>query len=405
MIHVCFSLNDATGYSSKFVGATMVSIFENISKPLPSVTVHILHDETLTDVNRNKFSYLAGRYGQIVKFYNVAELCADKLTAINDCFPKVDKSRFNKTAFYKFLIPQVLPKNIDKVIYLDSNNIVNMDISELWRTDLGDKMLGVVTTLAIGFDVHTQDKIVAEGFVQPEDYFDAGVMLMNLKLLRDEEETITEGMKFVNEHNYFNLLAQTVLNYCFASKTVKLSAQFNRFVRWARRKKETVTRKIYHYTDYSLQLDINDPFNLLWMRYFTKTPWFDSITLGRLYEGFQQVHIRLKKSIVNLSAIISGKTRAFCVVPESVDELKKVFHIRDDEEIILLENQESLQKLIDAMKKSQGKKVFIVMERNFPFNALTQAGFVFGRDFLNGLEFLSDEQGISLNSYPLIQAM
>ena len=405
MVHVCFAICDESGSSAKFVGTTMLSIFENIAKSLPPITVHILHDNTLTTENRNKFSYVAGQHNQFVKFYNVEELCAEKIAEINSLFPNVDKARFNKAMFYRFLIPQVLPNDIDKAIYLDLNTVVNMDIDELWRVDLGDKVLGVVTALAIGFDIHTQDKIVADGFVKQEDYFDAGVLLMNLKLLRDEEEILTNGMRFVNEHRYFNLLDQSVLNYCFSLKTVKLSAQFNRFVRWARRRKEPVENKIYHYTDFALQLDMKDPFNLLWMKYFTKTPWFDSATIGRLYEGFQQVHIRLKKSVVNLSAIMSGKTRAFCIVPENINELKKVFHVHKDEEIIPLENKASLQKLIDSMKASQGKKIFIIMDRNFPFNVLTQAGFAFGKDFLNGMEFLSEEQGISLNSYPLIKAM
>ena len=42
---------------------------------------------------------------------------------------------------------------------------------------------------------------------------------------------------------------------------------------------------------------------------------------------------------------------------------------------------------------------------NFPFAALIKAGFVYGKDFLNGLEFLSAEHGLPLNSYRLIQAM
>ena len=150
---------------------------------------------------------------------------------------------------------------------------------------------------------------------------------------------------------------------------------------------------------------MKDPFNRLWMDYFVKTPWFDAASIGRLYEGFQQIHTKLKKSLVNLSVILNGKARGFFAVPEQIDGLKKIFHINDGEEIVALENQESLKKLIDAMKESQGKKVFFIMVRNFPFNALTQMGFVYGRDFLNGIEFLSEEQGMSLNSYPLLHAM
>ena len=96
MIHVCFCMNDRTGHYSKFVGTAMLSIFENSNAPSfpPSITIHLLHDNTLTTDNRNKFSYIAERYGQIVKFYNMEELCAHKIKEIADILPKANKMRF-----------------------------------------------------------------------------------------------------------------------------------------------------------------------------------------------------------------------------------------------------------------------------------------------------------------------
>ena len=141
MIHICLTLRDETGRYSKFAGTTLLSIFENISKPVPAITVHLLHDSTLTPDNRNKFSYLSGRYGQIINFYNVEELCADKLAEIKNLFPKIDKAQFNSELFYKFLIPQLLPEDVSKAIYLDTNTVVNLDINELWRVELGEKIL------------------------------------------------------------------------------------------------------------------------------------------------------------------------------------------------------------------------------------------------------------------------
>ncbi|MBE8953795.1 MAG: hypothetical protein SR1Q7_11740 [Quinella sp. 1Q7] len=67
MIHVCFSIFDANGLYSKFTGTSILSIFDNIAS---EVTIHILHDKTLTDENRNKFLTLAERYNQIIKFQN-----------------------------------------------------------------------------------------------------------------------------------------------------------------------------------------------------------------------------------------------------------------------------------------------------------------------------------------------
>ncbi|MBR0060621.1 MAG: hypothetical protein IJP68_03985, partial [Selenomonadaceae bacterium] len=110
MIHVCFALRDETGKGSKFVGTSMFSMFQNNSKSEASITVHILHDNTLTDDNRDKFSYLAGRFGQLVKFYNVDELLPKRIAKIFQLVPGLEKMVSTVGAFYKLLIPQVLPK-------------------------------------------------------------------------------------------------------------------------------------------------------------------------------------------------------------------------------------------------------------------------------------------------------
>jgi len=409
MIHVCFCLHDETGRYSKFAGTAMISIFDNISKPLPSITVHILHDKTLTSENRQKFSYLAGRHGQIVKFYNVEALCADKLSEMKNLIPKIANAAFNPEIFYKFLIPQVIPNEVKKIIYLDSSTLVNLDISELWYTELGDKVLGVVPALAIGSDIHIQDKIVADGFVKAENYFNSGVMLMNLGLLRGEEIKISDSMKFINEHSYLNFFDQSVLNYCFSLQTVKLPERFNQFVRWARRNKEPLAKKIYHFTGDSLQMDISDPFNRLWLEYFQKTVWFDTEVLGRLYEDFRQsygqLNLKMKSTMVKLSLILAEKKRVFFTLSRNVKAIKKIFSIRDDEKIIVGDDKEAVQKLIYAMKLSQGKEIFFILVPKFPYNILNEAGFIFGRDFVNGMEFLPEENEPVINSYPFLKAM
>ncbi len=406
MIHVCFCFQDQNGRYAKFVGTAMLSIFENAVTPPHSITVHILHDNTLTDDNRDKFNYLAGRYSQLVKFYNVDELCKEEIQEIYEFFPKVDKTRFSIGMFYRFFIPFVLSENIEKAIYLDADIIVNSDITALWKNELGDKMLGVIPVLAIGNDIHTQDPIVADGFVKPEDYFNSGVLLMNLKLLRAESVKLKDGMQFVFEHNYLKLLDQTILNYFFSTRILKLPVQFNQFVRWARRKKEPLMPQIYHYTYTSLTLNMNDLFNRLWLEYFAKTPWFNAKAIGRLFTSFQQVNTQSKKSMINLSTIMVGKTRCFFATPDTVEKLKNFFAIRSDEKIILAKNEESIQKLFDEMKNSKGKIVFFIMtkkvlKKSFPFNTLIKEGFVENVDFVKGWNYLDTP----LNSYPLVQAM
>ena len=409
MIHVCFGLHDKTGRYAKFTGTAMLSIFENTSS---NVTVHILHDKTLTQDNREKFIYLAGEYHQLIKFYNVGELCADKITEFRQRIPAIETAWSTIGTFFKLLIPQVLPSDIAKCIYLDSDMVVNLDIQELWKTNIDDKPLAAVPEIEATPQQHTKysQGIIKAGFVKFEDYFNSSMLVMNLKFLRGNEELLMSGVKWRGEHQECWCFDNDIWNYLFSKNYVELPAKFNIFVRDARvRNEKNFLQAIYHYADSGngkgFLLEMHDSFNRLWMKYFMKTPWFDEETIGRLYSGVQNLHVSLKQSMVNLSAILSGKTRAFFTPPRDVDGLKKFFSIRDDEEIILAENQTSLQKLIDAMKNSQGKKVFFIMLPNFPYQALIQAGFVPNRDFLNGLEFLSEAQGVPLNSYPFIQGI
>ena len=98
----------------------------------------------MTPDNRDKFSYVAGQYHQRVQFYNVEKLCADKIAKMIELVPEVKTSRVSVGAFFRLLLPQIISSEIKKVIYLDSDIIVNMDMSELWRIELYDKPLAAV---------------------------------------------------------------------------------------------------------------------------------------------------------------------------------------------------------------------------------------------------------------------
>ena len=409
MIHVGFSLYDKTGRYSKFTGTAILSMFENTKS---EVTVHILHDNTVSADIRNKFSSLAERYNQRVKFYNVEQICADKVAEMKNLLTNTFKAQYSLAAIYRFFIPELFSADIEKVIYLDSDIIVNLDVAELWQIELGDAPLGVIPTITqnLGLDwMNFYFPMCRNKVTAFEDYFNSGVLFINLKIFRREQENILDGFKFVASHPEYEFFDQDVLNYCFATRALKLSNKFNRYVRGARLAKESPSKKIYHYVGqniaWSFGLDMSDPFNRLWMSYFIKTSWFDENSIGRLYEGVQRLHVELKRAMAQLSAIMSGKTRAFFTMPEDIEMLKIFFAIHDNEEVILAEGQQSLQELIDAMRRSQGKKIFFIIVANFPFNVLTEAGFINGKDFLNGIEFFSEVNGMPLDSHNFLKAM
>lgn len=410
MIHVCFGLNDKDGHYSKFTGTAMLSMFENTTS---KITVHILHDNTLTQDNRDKFSYIAGSYGQIVKFYNVERTCADKIKEFQEKFFKTNTT-FTIAVMYRLFIPELFQSDINKIIYLDSDIIVNLDIKKLWQIDLDDKIFAAaIEEEGTNIPAKNYLTLCREGIVDGSDYFNAGIMLINLKKFRQETVRLIEGIQFIADHPQYTNRDQDILNYCFSKDTLKLPKDFNRFVIHSRKERDgRVDDRILHYISTALgigvTLDMRDPFNKLWFSYFEKTPWFSKETIGLMDIGIRQLDMNLKNIAVQLSVIMAGKERAFFATVPNIAPLKAIFFIRNDEEIIPFEKPESFNVLLNSMKNSFGKKLFFLM---FPEAypqlraSLMQAGFVEGRDFINAAMFLSEAHGVPLNTYELLKAM
>ena len=175
-----------------------------------------------------------------------------------------------------------------------------------------------------------------------------------------------------------------------------------------------VEKMIYHYNHAhsakGLGADMTDPFNRLWMSYFIRTPWLDVDTMGRFYTEMMKARASLQNRMASISSTVAGKSRAFFVDPEKIDAMKKVFSVRENEFMIIPgENDDSIQTLLDTMKMLKDKYVFFIMtekflNKKFPLDMLTKAGFVEGVDFVKGWEFLP-EDAAKFNSHPLIKAL
>lgn len=117
--------------------------------------------------------------------------------------------------YYRFLIQEVLPF-YDKVLYLDSDLIVEGDVAELFDTDLGDSALGAVRDVDFAGNVSYRDgkrRAYAHeilGMADPYDYFQAGVLLLNTAAMR-RLHPVDEWLRLAcNEQLIYN--DQDVLN-------------------------------------------------------------------------------------------------------------------------------------------------------------------------------------------------
>ena len=90
---------------------------------------------------------------------------------------------FGVAAYFRFFIETSFPQ-YDKAVYLDSDVILLEDIAELYRTDIGDNLVGAVyeqnTDRSPMFTNYVEDIIGIPYYT----YFNSGVMVMNLKEFR-----------------------------------------------------------------------------------------------------------------------------------------------------------------------------------------------------------------------------
>ena len=389
MIHVCFGLHDADGKYSKFVGASMASIFENTSAP---VTVHILHDATLTNDNRDKFSYLAGRYGQRVNFHNVEELCPDEINFLRNTLADKINLRFSIGAFYRLLIKEILQRRgVNRAIYLDADIIVNLDIAELWRQNLRKFPLAAVSEIDATFDEMMKEKYLLDsGLVKTENYFCSGVILFNLNAL--DEKFFYDGVQFLVDNPACESPDQDILNAFFSENYLKLEQKFDSFVLAELRKNFPAANKIYHYAGRGIGLDYKNPYDNLWLENFALTPWFNADTLKNLAEKFRKISDKYVKLIQWMMIYANGKRRAVVAFPENFEVLKTIFEFNDNDTFVELNTD--LTELVEKMQAERGQTIFYIFWEYYSDmkDKLISLGFKEYLHFVSGEEFLTRVQ-------------
>jgi lipopolysaccharide biosynthesis glycosyltransferase len=135
--------------------------------------------------------------------------------------------------YARFLIPQLVAA--DKVLYLDSDLIVNTDVAPLFDTRLVPSPIGAVTWTNVGGsnDARFFRKLGAD---PGRPYFNAGVLLMQLEALRHANFT-PECLRFASTHQAALPSAdQTVLNHLFGDNFLALPRRYNSIVNTTRKR-------------------------------------------------------------------------------------------------------------------------------------------------------------------------
>ncbi|SHG87374.1 Lipopolysaccharide biosynthesis protein, LPS:glycosyltransferase [Chryseolinea serpens] len=146
-----------------------------------------------------------------VFFYNIDEAFTARF---------VLGSKWTPAVYYRLFFPFLVPPAVERLLYLDVDTIVLADLTDFYSLDLGGKPLGAV------YDnyVITQPLL---GINEPGNYFNSGVMLMDLNQWRQtkiSEQVIDYLLKYPETIRFVD---QCGLNAILVNAWKKLDERYN----------------------------------------------------------------------------------------------------------------------------------------------------------------------------------
>lgn len=122
------------------------------------------------------------------------------------------------SALLKFLIPELFPDE-EKMLYLDGDLVVKTDLHELYETDISDYYAAAIVDSCAMYWRHKYHALV-------KDYFNSGIMLLNLKRLRKDSMSreLIEAKRLLSDTS---LMDQNVFNLVFDRKIKLLPIKYN----------------------------------------------------------------------------------------------------------------------------------------------------------------------------------
>lgn len=150
----------------------------------------------------------------------------------------VDHSHFNRTTLFRFQLETLAPPDCRRLIYLDTDVIVLSDVRELWAIDLGDAAVGAVIDGGAAVDrvVVPADFAARWRLPAPYSYFNAGVLLIDLRRVRAGELFSAAAQFFAKNRRSLPFNDQDALNWKFWGRWKSLpptwNAQLDMVVPW-----------------------------------------------------------------------------------------------------------------------------------------------------------------------------
>lgn len=207
-VNVVFAVDD--NYA-RHCAVAINSILDHISSK-QKINFFIIHDENFSERNKPLFKALSSKN---VSFNYLKVRLSDF-----SIYP-LNRDHISIATYYRLALQDLLPSNIEKIIYLDSDIVVMDNIAKLWEIDLEDNFLGGA------LDEGGVLQIRRLGLPLSHNYINAGICIMNIKKMRQENLKHLYTESLYKNYELITLQDQDILNISFVNKIKKLPLRWN----------------------------------------------------------------------------------------------------------------------------------------------------------------------------------
>lgn len=186
----------------------VTSILENNKEE--DVKIFVLQND-FTEKSLNLLNGLTKKYKQEINVIKVADYYYDRVPVL----------RWSKETYYRLLFDELLPKDLDRILYLDCDTILNKNIEEFYYQDFKNFYL---MALIENNNTEFRERL---GLDNRGKYFQAGVLLFNLEKMRpilNYEKSIEIIEKLGDK---LKVVDQDVINIAFDGNIGEIGKRFN----------------------------------------------------------------------------------------------------------------------------------------------------------------------------------
>ncbi len=196
-----------------YCGIMLTSLFENNKEC--QLFVYLM-TEGLSSDSHNILKELALKYNQNI---NIIIVDGKKLVGC----PIKQGDHVSLATYYRLLAPILIPKDIDRILYLDCDMIVNGCIQELYNTDINNTAVAAV----LDEDYMTPKRYKRLDYPNEKKYFNAGMLLINLSYWR-KNKVMERCFDYIhNNSERIEFHDQDTLNYVLQDEKKLISIKNN----------------------------------------------------------------------------------------------------------------------------------------------------------------------------------